>query len=78
MSTVVVRPERTRGSTEPATLLAGPYGLHRGKSAGWWGMVMVIFTETLRWSCIDAAGKRSGYSTFEIFEPVPSLRVKPA
>src|SRR5207248_810698 len=45
VSTVVGRPERTRGSTEPATLLAGPYGLHRGKSAGWWGMVMVIFTE---------------------------------
>lgn len=45
MSTVLGRADRTLGPTEPATLLAAPHGLHRGKSAGWWGMVMVIFTE---------------------------------
>ena len=26
-------------------LTAGPHGLHRGRSTGWWGMVFLIFTE---------------------------------
>ena len=54
MSTVVGRPERTLGPTEPATLLAGPSGLHRGRSAGWWGMVMVIASEATIMGCFIA------------------------
>jgi cytochrome c oxidase subunit III len=45
MSTVVGRPERIHGPTEPVTLVPGPYGLHHGRSTGWWGMLFLIFTE---------------------------------
>jgi cytochrome c oxidase subunit 3 len=44
VSTVEASPTRNRAITEPG-VLAGPYGLHRGRSPAWWGMVMLIATE---------------------------------
>jgi heme/copper-type cytochrome/quinol oxidase subunit 3 len=46
MSTVEASPGRRNAPTEPA-LIQGPSGLSRGKSPGWWGMVMLIATETM-------------------------------
>lgn len=45
MSTVEASPGRTSGPAEPARLIAAPAGLERGKAPGWWGMVLLIFTE---------------------------------
>ncbi len=45
MSTVEADPRRAHAPTEPARLIAAPYGLHRGKAPGWWGMVLLIATE---------------------------------
>jgi cytochrome c oxidase subunit III len=46
MSTVEAAPGRTAAPTESG-LIPGPSGLHRGKSPGWWGMVMLIATEAM-------------------------------
>src|SRR5690242_15028334 len=46
MSSVEADRGRVYRAGEPA-LIAGPYGLHRGKSVGWWGMVGLIVTEAL-------------------------------
>jgi heme/copper-type cytochrome/quinol oxidase subunit 3 len=46
MSTVEAAPGRTAAPTEPG-LIPGPSGLHRGKSPGWWGMLMLIATEAM-------------------------------
>lgn len=52
MSTVEARRERIEGPTEPSGLLAGPYGVSKGKSTGWWGMVLLIFTEATFFSIL--------------------------
>jgi cytochrome c oxidase subunit III len=46
MSTVEASPGRVHGPTEPR-LIPGPVGLHRGRSPGWWGMVLLVATEAM-------------------------------
>jgi heme/copper-type cytochrome/quinol oxidase subunit 3 len=46
VSTIEASPGRVHGPTEPR-LIPGPAGLHRGRSPGWWGMVLLVATEAM-------------------------------
>jgi heme/copper-type cytochrome/quinol oxidase subunit 3 len=51
MSTVEARPDRVVSRTAPP-LIAGPHGLHRGRSPAWWGMILLIVTEGILFSIL--------------------------